>query len=291
MTSPGSSPSPRPGEPAGQRLLLALGGAEERLQIGLARCAAPDAAKGVTAGHEPAPPAVLPLFFQEWVVPGRAMQFLAPLLADALARCAVRPEDLDGVACVRGPGSFTGLRLVLATALGLALSAGAPMAGLDHMALLARNARRLGPPPAPGARLYVCTHSRRNQVYLQPFDFAPRRPAPLAGPRAANLEEAAAEMENAQAAPAVFVLGTGLRRNAVFFRERLAGVVRLDGALETPGCAALLEAAAEAAYSDEPVEPLYLRPSDAEENLAAIAANRGLDPQDARRRLRDLLHG
>ena len=52
---------------------------------------------------------------------------------------------------------------------------------------------------------------------------------------------------------------------------------------------ALLSAACDLppeAYADHPVEPLYMRPSDAEENLETIARQRGLDPKLAKEMLR-----
>ena len=44
---------------------------------------------------------------------------LIDLIGEALAEAGARPEDLGGVLALRGPGSFTGLRVGLATALGL----------------------------------------------------------------------------------------------------------------------------------------------------------------------------
>ncbi len=80
---------------------------------------------------------------------------LAPLVARALARAAVRPQRLRWVAADLGPGSFTGVRVGLATAEALALAAGAEVLGASSLAslALASGARRsLVVPLVPAGR-------------------------------------------------------------------------------------------------------------------------------------------
>ena len=86
-----------------------------------------------------------------------------------------------------------------------------------------------------------------------------------------------------------WLVGDGAER----YREVLAAASSLatfaGPAGNAPDPEVLVAAAAAAAYGFSPVEPLYLRPSDAEENLTAIAAGRGLSPDTARERLRRAL--
>ena len=215
------------------------------------------------------------LWAGEWAAAGRFARVLAPALREALALLDAGVEAVARVACVLGPGSFTGLRLVLAFAEGLAAAGGRTLAGLPYLPLVAA-----GPAGLVSGRVAVLTHSRRGQVYFQAFESQGLRP--LGTPEALGLDAAAARIAGL-AAPVVLA-GSGLTRNHGFFAELAArrGCTLLGPEWERPGPEALLRAAARAEYGPGPLVPIYLRGSDAEENLAAVAAGRGLSEEDAR---------
>lgn len=256
MTSTASSSdSDRTRTSAG--LLLILNSAEERLQLCLTR-------EGRLLAH------------QDWVVPGQAMRHLAPALDQVLAAFGLRVLDLDGIACVRGPGGFTGLRLCLATAYGLAFGAGLPMAGLDYLPLLAS-----GPAPLLRGRLAVLTHARHGLVHVQMFS-VPELTA-LSAPQIMSLDDTPGLYADARTP--LFVLGSGVRRNMPRITATMPHAVVLNPAWDHPRPEQLIQAARAACFAHAPIEPLYLRGSDAEENLETIALKRGLDPQEARQHL------
>lgn len=252
-------------------LLLAVNGADERLQLAVGRIAG--------SGRVEAGDCVF-LAAQEWTVPGSAVRFLAPGIRQLLDGLGMEAALVRRIACVNGPGSFTGLRMSLALAQGLASATGAELAGLNHLELLACEAAQMLEPE--GGSVAALVWSRRGQVYAQAFRRGADRAAALTRPQVVPL----ASMPDFLAAlpRPVRLLGGGLRRNLDFFQELAAsgaGLRLLSPAWDAPRPAALLDLAARADFGPEAVEPVYLRASDAEDNLAAIAAGRGLSRADA----------
>ncbi len=211
---------------------------------------------------------------------GRTMTTLSPAIEGMLAAEDLAPSDLGGVAMVRGPGSFTGLRVSMAVAVGLAIGAGLPMAGIDYLPLLARNAE---------GTVFVLTYSRKKQAYLQGFTVEPgRTPVPLAPPQALYLDAAVDQLASAVEGGPISILGSGLRRNLEAFAVLPPAAALLPENCDAPRPEHLLRAAQEAGWCPSPPDPFYLRASDAEENLPGIAKARGLAPEEAEKTFRTL---
>ncbi len=94
--------------------------------------------------------------------PGHATR-LMPLAVGLLERAAVGWHDLDRIAVGVGPGTFTGLRIGIATARALARARAIPLVGVPTLQSLALNAR--GVMPAPGTVLAVID-ARRREVFV-----------------------------------------------------------------------------------------------------------------------------
>ncbi len=89
-----------------------------------------------------------------------------PLCAQALAAVGLGPAGLAGIACGGGPGSFTGLRVGLAVAKGLALPTGVPLYLPSSLAALAVDLL----PVLEGARIAVpCLDAGKGEVYVAGF--------------------------------------------------------------------------------------------------------------------------
>jgi tRNA threonylcarbamoyladenosine biosynthesis protein TsaB len=72
-----------------------------------------------------------------WESPRRHTVELMPRLVAALEQLGLGTEHLSGVGVTRGPGSFTGLRVGIAVAKGLALARGLPLVGVPTLDVLA----------------------------------------------------------------------------------------------------------------------------------------------------------
>src|SRR2546429_5406646 len=95
---------------------------------------------------------------------GRA-EAVPPLTARVISAAAIEFVDLDRIAVTTGPGSFTGLRVGISAARGIALAAGKPAVGLSTLAGFA------APLIADDDSMQVVAaiDARHGQVYLQGF--------------------------------------------------------------------------------------------------------------------------
>jgi tRNA threonylcarbamoyladenosine biosynthesis protein TsaB len=77
---------------------------------------------------------------------------------------SLRPRDLTGVIVSRGPGSYTGLRVGLATAKALAYATACQLRAVDTFAAIAEQA------PPDAQHVWVIADALQKQVYIQRFD-------------------------------------------------------------------------------------------------------------------------
>jgi tRNA threonylcarbamoyladenosine biosynthesis protein TsaB len=182
---------------------------------------------------------------------------LMPLIARVMNGAGVEFAQLDRIAVTTGPGSFTGLRVGISAARGIALAAGKPAVGLSTLAALA----------APliatddGTQVVAAIDARHEHIYLQVFGVNGRT---LVGPRVASLRDAA---RAAMAAPARIV-GSAANKMAAAWPKGAEPPLSVEQrAAPDIEWIARLGAAATDGYS--PPKPLYLREPDAQPQDAA----------------------
>jgi len=98
---------------------------------------------------------------------------LMPMIDAVCSEAGMRFADLDLLAVTVGPGSFTGIRIGLAAARGLALATGLPCIGVTSFAAVAAE---VSPELRP---LAVALDSRRDEIFVQYFPTEDRGDAPM----------------------------------------------------------------------------------------------------------------
>ncbi len=98
---------------------------------------------------------------RELDVPREQTERLLALTDELLAAAGIGLQNLDGIAFGRGPGSFTGLRVSVAVAQGLAVVTGVPLLPVSSLLCLAERAWR----EAGCERALVCVDAHMGEVY------------------------------------------------------------------------------------------------------------------------------
>jgi tRNA threonylcarbamoyladenosine biosynthesis protein TsaB len=195
---------------------------------------------------------------------------LVPMIDEVMAAAGVSMAQIDRVAVTVGPGTFTGTRIGIAAARGLALATGAEIVGASSLAVMAQVAA--GELALSGdeesAQLLVAVDARRGEVYAQLFDRSGRdeRSAPLL----LTIEDASKLGEPAP----LIVVGSGALAVAAAARSNGR---RAQGYLPEllPDARALARIAAALVATQEPLQPLYLRPPDAKPQTGKSIARAG----------------
>ena len=167
---------------------------------------------------------------------------LAPMAERVMAAAGLSFDRLQRIGVTVGPGSFTGLRVGLAFAKGLASALGVALSGVGALEALAAEADGL---------VFAVVDARRDQVYLQGFEDG----RALMAPDALELGTAAARLAEIAAGRPLTLVGSGA--------PLLAGFAPGARLLTPEGCDARQVARLAAARPPVPARPLYLRAPDA----------------------------
>ncbi len=199
----------------------------------------------------------------------QASSQLTPRIEALAERAGIALGELEAIACGRGPGTFTGSRVAVATTKGLALAAGCPVYGVSTLASLASSA----PAEVVGLTLAVLD-ARRDEVYSAVFNRAPTRRDPSDLSRSLSWRSVekcgplkdVLELYIGSGDPPPWIVGPGAKAYADQIPSEVHDKVRAE-VVVTP--AGLWSAAVDARRNDAPVEldsfdAVYLRVSYAE---------------------------
>jgi tRNA threonylcarbamoyladenosine biosynthesis protein TsaB len=204
---------------------------------------------------------------EESALDARALsqEVLAERIDGMLRARGLRPRDLERIGVALGPGSFTGVRVGLATARGMAIGAACPLAGVPSHEALAWPFRGLE------ATVVLLTGLRCGEVFVEAGVWKEDRWTPALSGRSLPVREARAELLRlagggpllflGEAAPVLRAEFPELARAGTWIEDPLAAVRR-------PAVIALLAArlgaALHAGEETDRLAPLYLRGADAQ---------------------------
>ena len=189
------------------------------------------------------------------LAPRRHTQLVLPWAEQLLAEAGIARTQLDAIAVGRGPGAFTGVRLAIAIAQGIALALDRPLLAVSTLAALAMRAEG----GADGDRILAAIDARMGEVYLGQFQ---RTPGGLV--QAVSPEVIVPPAQALLPATPVHGVGTGFSAESSALVARLGNSLLGFDAAALPHAADLARVAAAAwergeAIAPDALEPAYLR--------------------------------
>lgn len=188
-------------------------------------------------------------------------EMLMPHVEQIIKLAGLKKTDITLVAVSIGPGSFTGLRIGLATAKALAYALSIPLIGVSTLEALAYNC------PVPGVLLSPMLDAQKGNVYQALYKWEQQRLVEVMPTRVVNFEKAVTELSAAKQ-PAL-VIGEG----ALLYGDKLRNLVNPIAAaphVVMPRAASVallgqIKYAQGISHDIMALEPVYIRRSAAEE--------------------------
>jgi tRNA threonylcarbamoyladenosine biosynthesis protein TsaB len=171
---------------------------------------------------------------------------LVPMIERALVDCGIDYAALDLLAVTVGPGSFTGVRVGIATARAMGLAANKPVVGVRTTEVLAAAA------PEKSARILAAVDTKRGDLYAQLFD---QNRMPHGGIRVVALSDLAQWV----GPEPMIVVGDA----AAAVVDALGYYASLSAASPLPDPATLARLASTRESSNQNLVPVYARAPDA----------------------------
>ena len=184
-------------------------------------------------------------------------------VSELLDKSGLRPTDLAAIAVGVGPGSFTGLRIGLSYAKGLAFASGAKMVGvpsLDAIAIAVLDS----PAAKPGLQVCAIVDARKGEAYVSLYEIVPDGLKKVSQDVVMPLERVTSHLSQD-----AILAGDYLANDAAALvgKKGLGVTVLGNSALDSRGrCIAAIGAARIVGGNSDPIdtlEPLYVRSPDA----------------------------
>lgn len=178
---------------------------------------------------------------------------LLPMVAAATH--SIAPSDIDIVAASVGPGGFTGIRVGLAAAQGIALASGAQTVGITSFAAVAAAVRR----HSDRGPMLVAIDSRRSDLYVQLIGATGD---PVAAPAAIPAGDLQGYVAGLIGDTSLLIAGDAAEPAAAALFGRPGLDIAPDSAPDALGVLSAARRVWQSNADPQPLSPLYLRPPD-----------------------------
>ncbi len=211
------------------------------------------------------------LCHQEWDCPKNCTERLSPLIKEIFKKLDLPLSRIYRIASLTGAGSFTGIRLCLATSSALSRALKTEQVAIDFLHALAYNA-----PIQIGNKIRVISHAKRNLVHLA--DFIVKNDSFLEQIDKTSLTSPEFAFSDSTID---YILGSGVEK----YKENLKDSIKIKHLLpiytNRLNPSILLDLANNASPSDKDLEAEYVRSCDALDNLEHISQKLGNSHEDS----------
>ncbi len=193
---------------------------------------------------------------------------LLPMIDELLKNAGYTVDDVELIGVSKGPGSFTGVRIGIATVKGLAFATGASIAGVSSLEALAENFRFSSCEPCEQVVLCPSMDARRNELYNALFLYDGTEIKRLTPDRAISCEELYEELKTINSK--ILINGDGAEKAFDYFKSQdkdnivLSPQILLRQNAVSVGKLAYKKYLSGLTESVNEIAPLYLRTSQAE---------------------------
>lgn len=200
--------------------------------------------------------------------PKRSTEVYMPHIEHSFSMLGIPPSAIERILCTNGPTSFTATRLIVTTALGIALPRSLPIATISTLHAVALNA------PLETTSLWVALQAQKNTFYTQCFHITKLSSSlnviPLNDIALLTYEDFFTLLATS---PNPYIIGDEGFHTLHYTRALPATLLPVHYSL--PSAFALYTYSLNAHYSTNPPDTCYIRTTDAEENITEIAQKLG----------------
>ena len=179
---------------------------------------------------------------------------ILPMIQEVLDEAGTTLKQLDAIAFGRGPGAFTGVRIAIGVAQGMAFACDLPVVGVSNLAAVAQQAAN------SGGEILICMDARMSEVYWGCFKFEGALVVPATLEQVCKPEVVSAAIKRNSLVPTQ-ALGTGFKAYPEL-RQHLLNCSVHEAALPCAteiAALAIRDFAAGLGVEASAAEPVYLR--------------------------------